>query len=91
LIVVEGDIGDQAVLEGVLTEHGCTAVLHFAGLKSVQDSVARPLEYYDYNVIGSHRLLRAMQNSGVNKLIFSSSATVYGTPPSFCHIPNIIR
>jgi len=80
LIVVEGDIRDQAAIESVLIEHGCTAVLHFAGLKSVQDSVARPLEYYDYNVIGSHRLLRAMQNSGVYKLIFSSSATVYGTP-----------
>ena len=80
LIVIEGDIRDQVAIESVLTEYGCTAVLHFAGLKSVQDSVARPLEYYDYNVIGSHRLLRAMQNTGVNKIIFSSSATVYGNP-----------
>jgi len=80
LIVVEGDVRDQATIESVLIEHGCTAVLHFAGLKSVQDSVARPLEYYDYNVIGSHRLLRAMENSGVYRLIFSSSATVYGNP-----------
>jgi UDP-glucose 4-epimerase len=80
LTVVEGDIRDQAALERVLTEFGCTAVLHFAGLKSVQDSVAQPLKYYDYNVIGSHRLLSAMQKTGVNKLIFSSSATVYGIP-----------
>jgi UDP-glucose 4-epimerase len=80
LIVVEGDIRDQAAIESILIEHRCTAVLHFAGLKSVEDSVARPLEYYDYNVIGSHRLLRAMQNTGVNKIIFSSSATVYGNP-----------
>jgi UDP-glucose 4-epimerase len=80
LMVVEGDIRDQAALEGVLTEFGCTAVLHFAGLESVQDSVAHPLKYYDYNVIGSHRLLSAMQKTGVNKLIFSSSATVYGIP-----------
>jgi UDP-glucose 4-epimerase len=80
LIVVEGDIRDQAKLEKVLTEYRCTAVMHFAGLKSVQDSVAQPLKYYDYNVIGSHRLLSAMQNTGVNKLIFSSSATVYGIP-----------
>jgi UDP-glucose 4-epimerase len=80
LIVVEGDIRDQVAIERVLNEHGCKAVLHFAGLKSVQDSVSRPLEYYDYNVIGSQRLLRAMQNAGVNKLIFSSSATVYGHP-----------
>src|ERR1700682_2172219 len=64
LIVVEGDIRDQAAVERVLANYGCTAVLHFAGLKSVQDSVARPLEYYDCNVIGSHRLLRAMQNTG---------------------------
>jgi UDP-glucose 4-epimerase len=80
LIVVEGDIRDQVAIERALNEHDCKAVLHFAGLKSVQDSVSRPLEYYDYNVIGSQRLLRAMQNAGVNKLIFSSSATVYGHP-----------
>jgi UDP-glucose 4-epimerase len=80
LAVVEGDIRDQDAIEAVLSKYGCTAVMHFAGLKSVQDSAARPLVYYDYNVLGSHRLLRAMQNAGVNKLIFSSSATVYGTP-----------
>jgi UDP-glucose 4-epimerase len=80
LVVVEGDIRDQAAVERALNEYGCKAVLHFAGLKSVQDSVARPLEYYDYNVTGSQRLLRAMQSTGVNRLIFSSSATVYGHP-----------
>jgi UDP-glucose 4-epimerase len=80
LTVVEGDVRDQAALETALAQHGCTAVMHFAGLKSVQDSVADPLEYYDQNVIGSHRLLRAMQATGVRKIVFSSSATVYGTP-----------
>lgn len=80
LIVVEGDVRDQAAIERALIDYDCAAVLHFAGLKSVQDSVTRPLEYYDCNVIGSQRLLRAMQNTGVNKLIFSSSATVYGHP-----------
>ncbi|MBR0868782.1 UDP-glucose 4-epimerase GalE [Bradyrhizobium tropiciagri] len=80
LAVVEGDVRDQAALEKALSEHGCTAVMHFAGLKSVQDSVAEPLEYYDQNVIGSHRLLRAMRATGVRKIVFSSSATVYGTP-----------
>jgi len=78
--VVEGDVRDQSALENVLTKYRCTAVMHFAGLKSVQDSVAQPLEYYDQNVIGSHRLLRAMQNTGVNRIVFSSSATVYGIP-----------
>ncbi|WP_454630180.1 UDP-glucose 4-epimerase GalE [Bradyrhizobium cenepequi] len=80
LIAVEGDIRDERAIEQVLTQHNCTAVMHFAGLKSVQDSVAQPLEYYDQNVIGSHRLLRAMQRSGVKTIVFSSSATVYGTP-----------
>ena len=55
-------------------------MIHFAGLKSVQDSVTRPLEYYDQNVVGSHRLFRAMQNTGVKTIVFSSSATVYGVP-----------
>jgi UDP-glucose 4-epimerase len=78
--LVEGDVRDQAAIEKVLTGYGCTAVLHFAGLKAVQDSVAQPLEYYDNNVIGSHRLLGAMKNTGVKSIIFSSSATVYGIP-----------
>jgi UDP-glucose 4-epimerase len=80
LVFVEGDVRDQAALEHVLTQYGCTAVMHFAGLKSVQESVTDPLKYYDYNVIGSHRLLSAMQNTGVKRFIFSSSATVYGIP-----------
>src|ERR1700722_14738999 len=77
---VEGDIRDQAGVEKVLNDFGCPAVIHFAGLKSVFDSVTSPLDYYDNNVIGTHRLLRAMQASGVKRIIFSSSATVYGDP-----------
>src|ERR1700759_5044223 len=80
LTVVDGDIRDQALVEKVLNEFGCTAVIHFAGLKSVFDSVTSPLDYYDNNVIGTHRLLRAMQASDVKRIIFSSSATVYGDP-----------
>jgi UDP-glucose 4-epimerase len=80
LIVVEGDVRDQAAVERVLGKYKCTAVMHFAGLKSVHDSVNSPLDYYDHNVIGTHRLLRAMQQSQVNRIIFSSSATVYGVP-----------
>ena len=80
LAVVEGDIRDQDALESVLLQYGCTAVMHFAGLKSVTHSVTQPLEYYDQNVIGSHRLLRAMSKTGVKQIVFSSSATVYGLP-----------
>jgi UDP-glucose 4-epimerase len=80
LVVVEGDIRDQEAVERVLAEFECTAVMHFAGLKSVQDSVASPLDYYDNNVVGTYCLLRAMQRRRVNRIIFSSSATVYGIP-----------
>jgi UDP-glucose 4-epimerase len=80
LHIVEADIRDQSAIEQILGKFRCTAVMHLAGLKSVQESVAKPLEYYDTNVVGSLRLLRAMQNSGVKKLVFSSSATVYGMP-----------
>ena len=80
LDLVEGDIRDQAAIEAALRRHGCHAVVHFAGLKAVGESVAQPLAYYDNNVIGTHRLLLAMQNCGVNTLVFSSSATVYGDP-----------
>jgi UDP-glucose 4-epimerase len=80
LTVVEGDIRDQAGVEQVLKEFKCSAVIHFAGLKAVLDSVTSPLDYYDNNVVGTHRLLRAMQASQVGRIIFSSSATVYGDP-----------
>jgi UDP-glucose 4-epimerase len=80
LQLVEGDIRDQAALEEVIRRFGCTAVIHFAGLKAVGESVEKPLEYYDNNVIGTHRLLQAMGNCGVKTLVFSSSATVYGEP-----------
>ena len=80
LTSVCGDIRDQAALEEALRTHGCQSVIHFAGLKAVGESVEKPLEYYDNNVIGTHRLLRAMQACGVRTLVFSSSATVYGDP-----------
>ena len=82
LTLVEGDVRDEVLIEKTLREFGCTAVVHFAGLKSVLDSVSSPLDYYDNNVVGSHRLLRAMHASGVKKIVFSSSATVYGNPKS---------
>jgi len=77
---VKGDIRDQAHLETVLREYDCHAVVHFAGLKAVGESAQIPLDYYENNVQGSLTLLKAMKACGVKKIIFSSSATVYGTP-----------
>jgi UDP-glucose 4-epimerase len=81
-IFERGDIRDSACLDQIFAEHRIDAVLHFAGLKAVGESVAQPLEYYDNNVTGSLVLLAAMQRAGVHKLVFSSSATVYGDPVS---------
>ena len=81
-VFVEGDVRDAALLDRVLAEHRPQAVIHFAGLKAVGESVQQPLEYYDNNVGGTVTLLRAMQRAGLRSLIFSSSATVYGDPAS---------
>ncbi len=75
-----GDIRDEAFLTQVFAEHSIDAVIHFAGLKAVGESVAKPLEYYDNNVNGSLVLVRCMRKAGVKTLVFSSSATVYGDP-----------
>jgi UDP-glucose 4-epimerase len=75
---VEGDIRDEEKLGRALK--GADAVIHFAGLKAVGESSEKPVEYYDNNVGGTICLLKAMKRQGVNKLIFSSSATVYGNP-----------
>ncbi len=80
LRVVRGDLRDRAALVAALRESGATSVIHFAGLKAVGESVEQPLSYYDNNVAGSLRLLEAMKECGVTKLVFSSSATVYGEP-----------
>ncbi|GKT21482.1 UDP-glucose 4-epimerase GalE [Acidovorax sp. SUPP3334] len=79
---VEGDIRDEALLARVFAEHPIEAVVHFAALKAVGESVRKPLDYYDNNVSGTVVLLRAMQAAGVRSLVFSSSATVYGEPAS---------
>ena len=78
--LIEGDVRDRALLDRVLGAERFSAVIHFAGLKAVGDSVADPLTYYDNNVHGSLVLAAAMQQAGVQTLIFSSSATVYGEP-----------
>jgi UDP-glucose 4-epimerase len=74
------DILDKNVLKEIFSTHSITDVIHFAGLKSVGESVRKPLEYYENNVVGSMVLLNEMLLAGVNSLIFSSSATVYGNP-----------
>jgi len=81
-IFVHGDIRDGACLDGIFRAHDILAVLHFAGLKAVGESVQIPLQYYDCNVAGSLVLLAAMERAGVSNLVFSSSATVYGDPPT---------
>ncbi len=75
---IEGDIRDEISLEKAII--GCSAVIHFAGLKAVGESVEKPLEYYDNNVHGTLCLLRVMKKNNIKKLVFSSSATVYGNP-----------
>lgn len=75
-----GDIRDEAFLDSVFAKHDIQAVIHFAGLKAVGESVAKPLEYYDNNVNGSLVLVRSMRKAGVKNIVFSSSATVYGDP-----------
>jgi len=77
---VEGDIRDSETLQAVIKSHDIEAVIHFAGLKAVGESVDKPIKYYDNNVSGSVKLLEAMQACDVKKIIFSSSATVYGDP-----------
>lgn len=78
----EADIRDRAAMHAVFARHEIDAVIHFAGLKAVGESVAQPLRYYDNNVSGSIALCEVMAEYGVRTLVFSSSATVYGDPPS---------
>lgn len=80
LTCVEGDVRAPGDLRALFAAHPSDAVLHFAGLKAVGESVAEPLRYYETNVLGTLRLLEAMATAGTKTLVFSSSATVYGVP-----------
>ncbi len=80
LICIEADVRDRALLVKTLSENQIDAVIHFAGLKAVGESVQLPIEYYANNVQGTISLLEAMKVAQVKKLVFSSSATVYGDP-----------
>ncbi len=80
--LVKGDIRDASLLADLLKKHHFDATIHFAGLKAVGESVAKPLEYYDNNVTGTQILLAELQRAAVKTFVFSSSATVYGDPES---------
>ena len=81
-VFIEGDIRDSALLKHIFDEHRVNAVMHFAGLKAVGESVQLPLAYYENNVSGTLNLLMAMREAAVKTMVFSSSATVYGNPAS---------
>ncbi|MDR2154540.1 MAG: SDR family NAD(P)-dependent oxidoreductase, partial [Burkholderiaceae bacterium] len=78
----EGDVRDDSLLRHIFEEQKFSGVIHFAGLKAVAESVERPLDYFDVNVAGSLAVLRAMVRAGCKRLVFSSSATVYGNAPT---------
>ena len=82
LTFVPADIRDPGALQQLFETHPVDAVMHFAGLKAVGESVSEPLRYYDNNVAGTGNLLQRMADAGVTNLVFSSSATVYGDPAS---------
>jgi UDP-glucose 4-epimerase len=79
---VKADLRDRAALQGLFRQHRFDTAIHFAGLKAVGESTQKPLEYYDNNIAGTLILLECMRDAGVKKLVFSSSATVYGDPAS---------
>ncbi len=74
------DLRDETALAQVLKQHPVEAVIHFAGHKAVGESISKPLEYYDNNIGGTLTLLKAMERHGIRRIVFSSSATVYGDP-----------
>jgi UDP-glucose 4-epimerase len=82
VLFVEADVRDRITLESILREHRIDAAIHFAGLKAVGESVAKPLMYYESNVAGAVSLLQALCEANVKRIVFSSSATVYGDPES---------
>ncbi|MBN0987753.1 UDP-glucose 4-epimerase GalE [Amphritea pacifica] len=88
---VKGDIRDRACLDALFADYTVDSVIHFAGLKAVGESVAKPLEYYQNNVHGSVVLCEAMAAAGVKRLVFSSSATVYGEDAPVPYIETMPR
>ncbi|MDR2753247.1 MAG: UDP-glucose 4-epimerase GalE [Oscillospiraceae bacterium] len=81
-VFVEGDMRDRPLLDSIFARHAPDAVIHFAGLKCVPESILNPLDYYNTNLYGTVTLLEAMQAAGCKNFVFSSSATVYGSKNS---------
>lgn len=81
---MNADLKNYEQLDQVFAAYRPTSVIHFAGLKAVGESVSKPLEYYDNNVSGTINLLRLMQKYSCNKIVFSSSACVYGDGKQVC-------
>ncbi|UYZ83755.1 UDP-glucose 4-epimerase GalE [Entomomonas sp. E2T0] len=77
---IEGDVRDRSILDKIFAQYTVDAVIHFAGLKSVSESIQKPIEYYDNNINSTLVLCQAMRKAQVKNLVFSSSATVYGDP-----------
>lgn len=77
---VKGDVRDKELLDNIFSEDNIDAVIHFAGLKAVGESVAKPIEYYDNNIGSTIALIEIMKKYNCKKIVFSSSATVYGDP-----------
>jgi len=82
LTFIQADLRHKPALEQVFAEHAIDAVIHFAGLKAVGESVSIPIDYYQNNITGTINLLDVMNQAGVRNIVFSSSATVYGDPAS---------
>ncbi len=79
-LIFEGDIRDVRLLNKIFSDNKISGVIHFAGLKSVSESIRNPLEYYSNNVAGTLNLIECVLRYRINNFIFSSSATVYGSP-----------
>ena len=80
--LVQGDINDERIIEKICRKHDITDVVHFAAYKAVGESMEQPLRYYNNNVAGTIALVRSLLSNGVNRIVFSSSAAVYGNPES---------
>lgn len=90
-VFIQGDMRDRTLLDKLFATHAIEAVIHFAGLKAVGESIGQPLRYYENNVYGTLVLCQAMAAAGVHRLVFSSSATVYGVEAPIPYVESMPR